>query len=398
MTTLSERTIAVVKATIPALEAHGQDITNAMYRRIFENPEIHDLFNHSHQGESQLQPRALTAAILAYARNIENPAALMPLVERISQKHVGLQVLNDHYPHVATALLAAIKEVLGDAATDEILGAWGEAYWFLAKVLIGRENAIYREQAAAVGGWTGWRRFKIDRVRHECALITSFVLRPLDGGPVLRHRPGQYLTFRLEIPGFGSARRNYSISSAANGRTYRISVKREPQGIVSNWLHDHAAVGTVLEVAPPAGEFFLAEKPERPVVLLSGGVGLTPMVAMLETIAAQHAGLPVHYIHGTLDGTTHAMGDHVNALAAGNPNIRITTFYQSPRAEDADHDKAGLIDAQWLHEHAPANADFFVCGPRPFLRAYVRALTRSGIPQDRIHYEFFGPADELLAA
>jgi len=398
MTTLSERTITVVKATIPALEAHGQDITNAMYRRIFENPEIHDLFNHSHQGESQLQPRALTAAILAYARNIENPAALMPLIERISQKHVGLQVLNEHYPHVAEALLAAIKEVLGDAATEEILTAWGEAYWFLAKVLIGREDAIYREQAAAVGGWTGWRRFKIDRIRHESTVITSFVLRPLDGGPVLRHRPGQYLTFRLEIPGLGSARRNYSISSAANGRTYRISVKREPQGIASNWLHDHAAVGTVLEVAPPAGEFFLAEKPERPVVLLSGGVGLTPMVAMLEAIAAQHAGLPVHYIHGTLDGTTHAMGDHVNALAAGNPNIKITTFYQAPRAEDADHDKAGLIDAQWLDEHAPANADFYLCGPRPFLRAYVGALTRSGVPQDRIHYEFFGPADELLAA
>jgi len=398
MTTLSEQTIAVVKATIPALEAHGERITLAMYRRIFENPAIRDLFNHSHQGENGSQPRALTAAILAYARNIENPAALLPVVERIAQKHAGLQVRRDQYPHVAEALFAAIKEVLGDAATEEILTAWGEAYWFLANVLIGREDTIYREQATAAGGWTGWRRFKIDRIRHESAVITSFVLRPLDGGPVLRHRPGQYLTFRLDIPGLGSVRRNYSISSAANGKTYRISVKREPQGIASNWLHDHAAVGTILEVAPPAGEFFLAEKPERPVVLLSGGVGLTPMVAMLETIAAQHAGLTAHYIHGTLDGTTHAMGDHVNALAAGNPNIRITTFYQTPRAEDADHDKAGLIDAQWLSEHAPANADFFICGPRPFLRAYVRALTRSGVSQDRIHYEFFGPADELLAA
>jgi nitric oxide dioxygenase len=398
MTALSERTVALVKATIPALEAHGEQIVQAMYRRLFENPTVRDLFNHSHQGDSGSQPRALTNAILAYARNIDNPAVLMPAIERIAQKHVGLQVLEEHYPHVATALLAAIKDVLGDAATDEILGAWGEAYWFLAKVLIGREDTIYREQATAAGGWTGWRRFKITRIRHESEIITSFVLRPVDGGPVLRHRPGQYLTFRLDIPGQGSVRRNYSISSAANGKTYRISVKREPMGVASNWLHDHAKVGTVLEVAPPAGEFFLAEKPERPVVLLSGGVGLTPMVAMLETIAHQHAGLPVHYIHGTLDGTTHAMGDYVQALAAGNPNITVTTFYQTPRDDDAEHDRAGLIDAQWLKEHAPANADFFLCGPRPFLRTYVGELTRSGVPEDRIHYEFFGPAEELLAA
>jgi nitric oxide dioxygenase len=398
MTALSERTIALVKATIPALEAHGEQIVQAMYRRLFENPTVRDLFNHSHQGESGAQPRALTNAILAYARNIDNPAVLMPAIERIAQKHVGLQVLEEHYPHVARALLAAIEDVLGDAATGEILDAWGEAYWFLAKVLIGREDTIYREQATATGGWTGWRKFKITRIRHESEVITSFVLRPVDGGPVLRHRPGQYLTFRLDIPGQGSVRRNYSISSAANGKTYRISVKREPMGVASNWLHDHAKIGTVLEVAPPAGEFFLAEKPERPVVLLSGGVGLTPMVAMLETIAHQHAGLPVHYIHGTLDGTTHAMGDYVHALAAGNPNIKVTTFYQTPRDDDAEHDQAGLIDAQWLKEHAPANADFFLCGPRPFLRAYVGALTSSGVPENRIHYEFFGPAEELLAA
>lgn len=398
MTALSERTIALVKATIPALEAHGEQIVQAMYRRLFENPTVRDLFNHSHQGDSGSQPRALTNAIMAYARNIENPAVLMPVIERIAQKHVGLQVLNEHYPHVAAALLSAIKDVLGGAATEEILAAWGEAYWFLAKVLIGREDAIYREQATAAGGWTGWRRFKITRIRDENAIITSFVLRPVDGNPVLRHRPGQYLTFRLNIPGQGGVRRNYSISSAANGKTYRISVKREPLGLASNWLHDHATVGTILEVAPPAGEFFLAEKPERPVVLLSGGVGLTPMVAMLEAIAHQHADLPVHYIHGTLDGTTHAMGDYVSALAAGNPNIRVTTFYQTPRDDDAEHDRAGLIDAQWLKDHAPANADFFLCGPRPFLRAYVGALARSGVPEDRIHYEFFGPAEELMAA
>src|SRR5690606_14499850 len=133
----------------------------------------------------------------------------------------------------------------------------------------------------------------------ESSTISSFVLRPVDGGPGMEHKPGQYLTFWFEIDDQAPIKRNYSISSATNGKTYRISVKKEPGGVASNWLHKKAGVGSVIKVAAPAGEFFLAEQPTRPVVLLSGGVGLTPMVAMLETIVAQHPALPTHYIHGT---------------------------------------------------------------------------------------------------
>jgi nitric oxide dioxygenase len=399
---LSDRTVALVKATVPALDAHGLEIVRVMYDRMFQNPMIRDLFNQSHHGDSGSQPRALATAILAYASNIENLGALAPAVERIAQKHVGLQILPEHYPYVAEALLGAIKQVLGDAATDEILAAWGEAYWFLANILIAREDHIYRDLAAAEGGWNGWRSFAIEEVRRESAIITSFLLRPIDGRPVVQHKPGQYLTFWLEIPGHAPLKRNYSISSAPNGETYRITVKREPQGLASNWLHDHGVAGTVLKVAPPAGEFFLAERPERPVVLLSGGVGLTPMVAMLETIVAKHPDVPVHYAHGTLDGSTHAMGDHVRALAEGRPDVRLTTFYQQPRSEDVvgrDFDRAGLIDEAWIRAETPIDdADYFICGPRPMLRNLITALSMSGLPADRIHYEFFGPADELLAA
>jgi len=400
--TLSERTIALVKATVPALEAHGLDIVHEMYARMFENPEIRDLFNQSHHGDAGSQPRALTAAILAYAANIENLGALAPAVERIAQKHVGLQILPEHYPHVGEALLGAIKAVLGDAATKEILAAWGEAYWFLAHILIAREERLYKEHSTADGGWAGWRTFAVDEVRPESSVITSFILRPTDGRPVIRHKPGQYLTFWLEIPGHPPVKRNYSISQAANGETYRISVKREQMGLASGWLHDQAKPGTVLKVAAPAGEFFLTDNPERPVVLMSGGVGLTPMVAMLEAIAQQHPDLPVQYLHGTLDGSTHALANDIHALATGHPNIRVTNFYQTPRAEDVagrDYDHDGLIDEQWLTAHTPIEeADYYLCGPRPFLRAFVATLSLAGVASDRIHYEFFGPADELLAA
>ncbi|WP_022682340.1 NO-inducible flavohemoprotein [Sphingobium bisphenolivorans] len=399
---LSDQTIALVKATVPALEAHGLDIVHEMYSRMFQNPEIRDLFNQSHHGDSGSQPRALTGAILAYASNIDNLGALAPAVERIAQKHVGLQILPEHYPHVAEALLGAIKAILGDAATDEILAAWGEAYWFLASILIAREGRIYTDQKETTGGWNGWRDFRVDEVIRESSVINSFILRPVDGGPVMTHRPGQYLTFWLEIPGNPPIKRNYSISSASNGETYRISVKREPDGLASGWLHDEAKSGTVLKVAAPAGEFYLSEHVERPVVLLSGGVGLTPMVAMLESLVASGAQVPVQYIHGTHDRETHAMRDHVRALGAKGGAVRVTDFHQTPLAgeiEGQDYDAAGIITDEWLVANTPvAEADYYICGPRPFLRHAVSTLSLAGVPASRIHYEFFGPADELLAA
>jgi len=396
---LSERTIALVKATVPALEAHGLDIVREMYSRMFQNPEIRDLFNQSHQGDVGSQPRALTGAILAYAKNIDNLSALAAAVERIAQKHVGLQILPEHYPHVGNALLGAIAHVLGEAATEEIMTAWGEAYWFLADILITREAAIYEDLAAAPGGWNGWRAFEVVEVRPESSVITSFVLKPKDGGPVLRHRPGQYLTFWFDVPGHAPIKRNYSISCAPNDETYRISVKREDKGLASGWLHDNARVGMVLKVGAPAGDFFLPETPQRPVVLLSGGVGLTPMVSMLETLVAEKTDTEVHYVHGAYDAGVHAMGPHIRALTAAHPRARSTVFYEAPANDGDGHDHAGRITGAWLSQQTPIQeADYYLCGPRPFLRALVSDLRDAGVPADRIHYEFFSPADEILAA
>ncbi|WP_299656141.1 NO-inducible flavohemoprotein [uncultured Jannaschia sp.] len=397
---LSSKTIEIVKATVPALEAHGLKITRAMYARLFENEEIRSLFNQSHHGETGSQPKALAGAILAYARNIDNLGILGAAVERIAQKHVGLQILSEHYPYVADALLRAIEDVLGDAATNDVLAAWGEAYWFLADLLIARETVLYDEIAATPGGWTGWREFCVEEKTPDSEIITSFILRPVDGGPVMAHRPGQYLTFWIEIPGQEPQKRNYSISAAPNGETYRISVKREPQGIVSGWLHEHAGTGTILKVSAPAGEFYLPEQPTRPVVLLSGGVGLTPMISMFEALAEQPSQVPVHYVHGALDGSVHAMGERVRRLAERSGS-NATVFYERPRSEDREgenYDAAGRISTEWLTENTPIReADYFICGPKPFLRTFINGLAQAGVAQDRIHYEYFGPADELMS-
>jgi nitric oxide dioxygenase len=404
---LSDRTIDLVKATVPALEGQGTAVTDRMYQLLFRSQEIRDLFNQSHHGETGAQSRALTAAVVAYARNIDNLGVLGSRVERIAQKHVGLNILPKHYPFVAEALLGAVKDVLGDAATEEVLEAWGEAYWFLADLLMAREASIYSRLAAAPGGWNGWRDFLIETTKQESEVIRSFVLVPADGAAVMQHRPGQYLTFALDVPGAGHLKRNYSISSSPEDRSYRISVKREtrpgvPSGLASNWLHDQAGPGTMLSVAPPAGEFFLDERDDGPVVLLSGGVGLTPMMSMLESIVRSGSGRPTWYVHGAENGRVHAMGAHVRELAAQARNVTVRTFYNIPDSGDVagrDYDERGLISTDWLTRNTlKDDATYYLCGPRPFLRAMVGGLARTGVPLAHIRYEFFGPADELLAA
>lgn len=403
LTPLSAETIALVKATVPALAAHGPVITRTMYRRLFVREDIQALFNPANQGDGGAQVNALAAAILAYAQNIDALGTLTQVVERIAHKHVGFHILPEHYPFVADALLGAIAEVLGEAATPEVIAAWGEAYWFLAEILKGRETAIRGQLLQLEGGWAGWRGFTVAGKTRESSVITSFVLRPADGGVVLRHRPGQYLTLRFGAAEGPAMKRNYSISCAPNGDHYRISVKREANGNGgSRFLHDHVGVGGVIEATPPSGDFFLPEAPPRPVVLLSGGVGLTPMVSMLETIAADHPGLETHYIHGTMNSATHAMGGHVRSLAQRHGRTSVATFYSDPQAGDAPavtHDVTGFITADWLRANAPIDAaDIYLCGPKPFLRALIRDLARVGVPADRLHFELFGPTGEALAA
>lgn len=399
-TQLAPHTIELIKATVPALRSHGLSITQTMYEHLFADEEIRNLFNQSHQGPNGSQPKALAAAVLAYAENIDNLAVLGPAVERIAQKHAGLNILPEHYPYVARALLQAIRDVLGPAATEEIIEAWGEAYWFLAEILIGREAEIYREAASRPGGWTGWRDFEIERVEQESDVIRSFYLRPADGGSVIRHKPGQYLTLLLQGTDLPPLKRNYTISCAPNGDYYRITVKRE--GRASTWLHEHATKGTVLQIAPPAGDFHLDVSTDEPIVLVSGGVGLTPMVSMLETVAESRPDLPTWYVHGALNGAVHAMGPHVRNLARKSSNIEVAVFYADPQDDDSgsgSHDQQGLISADWLHQNTPSDrATYFLCGPKPFLRDIALGLRDRGIPAERIRYEFFGPADDLLAA
>jgi nitric oxide dioxygenase len=408
--TLQPRTISTVKATAPVLREHGLEITQRMYALLFQDEQIKSLFNQSHHRGVGTQPRSLAGAVHAYAANIDRLGELGPVVERIAQKHVALNILPEHYPAVGRALIGALRDVLGQAATDEVIEAWTEAYGFLAELLMRREKELYDQAASTPGGWLGWREFVIEQVVPESEIITSFYLRPRDGGPIMGFRPGQYLTFQLDIPGHGQVVRNYSASCAPGQDHYRISVKREgapddapdaPAGLASNFLHDQGSPGTVVRVSAPAGDFFLDEQDGRPLVLLSGGVGLTPILSMLDTVVAGGGRRDIWYVHAALSGRQHAMKQHIMEVVAAHPGVRSAVFYEFPTQDDVrgqDYDEPGRITMDWLKRTVPvAEADFYFCGPKGFMRMLAIGLRALDVPDERIHFEFFGPAEALYA-
>lgn len=384
---------ALVKATVPLLEQGGEALTTHFYRiMLAEYPQVRPLFNQAHQA-SGAQPRALAEGVLAYARHIDRLDALGPLVARIVNKHVSLQVLPEHYPIVGTCLLRAIRDVLGAAvATDAVIDAWSAAYGQLADLLIGAEEEVYAAQADATGGWRGARCFVLARRQAESEEITSFYLRPEDGGPLPAFEPGQYIGLRVRLEG-EELRRNYSLSALSDGREYRISVKREPGGRVSGYLHERFAPGDVIELFPPAGEFVLRAS-DRPLALITAGVGITPALSMLE--AALATGRPVHFIHCARHAGVHGFREWVDTLAAHHPHLHCHYCYSEPRPVDVAYTQ-GLLDrerlARWLPH--PAATDAYFLGPKPFMAQVRRHLRDLGVAEDRCHYEFFGPASAL---
>ena len=396
---LSEQTIAIIKSTVPVLEKHGKDITTRFYQLMFGNhPELLNIFNHANQRQGR-QQTALANTVYAAAANIDNLGAIIPVVKQIGQKHRALGVLPEHYPIVGENLLAAIKDVLGEAATDEIINAWAEAYGVIADAFIGIEQEMYEEAEQQLGGWEGFRNFVVEKKVKESDVITSFYLRPEDGKEIASYQAGQYLSIRVQPEGEENTHiRHYSLSDASGKDYYRISVKREVYGVVSNYLHETVQEGDILTASAPAGDFVLEEK-EIPAVLISGGVGQTPMVSMLNTIVEQQPEREVIFIHGALNSQLHALRGEVEQVAKDHAGVKNYVAYSEPTVDDREaknYDKEGFIDLNWLKSVIPNNgADFYFCGPVPFMKAVYSALVEWGVAAENIHFEFFGPASQL---
>lgn len=391
-----------IKATVPVLADHGGAIIVRFYQNMLdEYPELKNVFNMAHQQKGQ-QQEALARAVYAYAANIDDPLSLDALLQGIAHKHVSLGIQPDQYAIVGKHLLGAIKEVLGAAATEDIMYAWEQAYGQLADVLVGMERELYQASASTPGGWNGWREFVVREKNPESEEITSFVLEPEDGQPVANFEPGQYISVVVQVPALGVEQiRQYSLSDVPNGRTYRISVKREsgnedqPPGYVSNLLHDHVQIGDRIRLAAPYGNFFIDVNATTPVVLISGGVGLTPMISMLKRVLQSPDQRHLVFVHGARNGRVQAMKSKLRQAADEHDNFHLIMFYNEPLASDQigqDFDFEGFVDVKRIADQILLeDADYYICGPVPFMRMQHDALMNLGVGEARIHYEVFGP-------
>lgn len=267
--------------------------------------------------------------------------------------------------------------------------------------------------------WEGWREFRVARRSFEDAARTqcSFYLEPVDGQPLPAFRPGQFLTFSLDVAasaagGESAARaitRCYSLSDRPDPGHYRVTIKRVPAppdhpeflpGLSSNHFHDHVRAGDVLRVKAPSGHFFIDPDPSAPAVLIGGGIGITPMMSMLRWCIANQPQRLLHLYYGLRNSDEHAFKSTLEQLAAAHPALQLHVVYSRPLAADVpgrDHQHTGHVDVELLRRTLPhGRHQFYVCGPPAMMQTLVPALAEWGVPVADIHYEAFGPASVKL--
>jgi nitric oxide dioxygenase len=388
---LSDFAKPYIQASLPVLREHGLTITSTFYKNMFgEHPELRNLFNMGNQAQG-VQQQSLASAVFAYAANFENPAALTPVVSRIAHKHASLGITSEHYPIVGRHLLGAIKQVLGDAATPELIEAWAEAYGALADVLTEEERKLYLSSGQAAGALTPMR---ISKVIPQGTEGISYQLVPTTG-QIPEFKPGQYVSVSVQLPDGLRQFRQYSLSDAPGKPYLQITVKRiagdpaTPAGQVSNWIHANAREGDTLDISAPFGDFMIDVSGSKPVVLLAAGVGITPMISALNHARVTNPQLPLHLLYAMRNADQFMHKADIAEARAAMPNFVFKAFQ-----EDVD----GLMSLETLSASALQQAEFYLCGPLGFMQAQRKALLDHGVPANRIHREVFGPdlLDHLL--
>ena len=371
---LSKTTIQVVKDTAPVIAPLANKITSLFYKNMFRNsPEVLKFFNQANSASGR-QPAALAHAVVAYASNIENLDVLGPAVETMAVKHCGLQVLPEHYPTVEKNLMLTVGEVLGDALTPQIGAAWTDAVQFLSQVLITREEELYKAAEERNGGWRGWQPFTLAErisIADDTALFTFN--RSNGNTSPFSFTPGQFMTLRSPAV---QAPRHYTIVSPP-GETYlQCAVKFVSGGQMSTYLHNKIQVGDTVKISPPFGNF--TANNERDAVLISAGVGITPMIAFQKSLG-DHVKKIIH-----VDKTSkhHAFVDFQNTA-----KCERKYFYTKEGVAPYCHDMNEIADVATID--VGKNTMFYVCAPTAFMKDIEESLRAKGF--SNIHYEAFGP-------
>ena len=385
----------VVRRTASVVAAHADEITQVFYPSMFAaHPELLDVFNQANQAVGE-QPKALARSLVAFATQLIDPAApdFTPILRRIAHKHVSLGVAAADYLIVQRHLLDAIGIVLGDAVTPEVRSAWDEVYWLFASGLIAEEARLYSRGGTDPSA--PWRRYRVVERVEESEDVFSLVLAPTKGDAP-EHATGQYVSIAVDLPGGRRQARQYTISSGPRGDSLRVTIKRvrgtdaAPAGQVSTWLHAHAAPGTELDLSQPAGDVVL-DGSDQPLVLISAGIGITPIAAILEDVSRRQHARTVRLYHADSSHETHPLYASLRRQVLAMPDARAQNWYEhgaesAPTLHPARAGRMDLSDAD-----LPDDARVFMCGPLPFMQAMRSTLLARGVPADRIHYEIFGP-------
>jgi ferredoxin-NADP reductase len=320
----------------------------------------------------------------------------MPSPEIISEAFGGI-LIGGALLQAGLTSVGSMRRVLGERRQSA-----------LALEILQTELATVRDQrsrrAESAPPWNGFRKFLVSEKVREAADICSFYLTPHDKKPLTDFLPGQYLTFRLNIPGSPTpVIRCYSLSDCPRRDTYRVTIKRipprqdgGPPGLGSSFFHDSVQAGDILDVKAPSGRFYLDQSAERPLVLIGSGIGVTPVLAMLNTLVAQGSSREIWFFHGIRNCSDHIMKDHLGAQARENPNIHLVICC-SQADEDyelgRDYHHGGRITPDLLKRVLPSsNYDFYLCGPGPMMQEITEGLKEWGVPDEHIHYETFGPS------
>lgn len=400
MMALNKETMDIIKATAPVLAEHGNAITTVFYKDMFEgNPELLHIFNKTNQTKGK-QQEALANMVYQAAVHIDRLDAIIDDITLVANKHRGLNILPEHYPIVGKHLLSAIKEVLGDAATPEIMAAWEETYGVLADAFIGIEEEMYQAAENQAGGWRGFKDFVVTEKIAESDVVTSFYLKPKDGGLVPTYEAGQYLTVRVQAENAEHTQiRHYTLSMKPNDNHFRISVKREadftPNGVVSTYLHDCVNVGDVIEASAPAGMFTLEDE-ERPVAFISGGVGITPMISMLDALSHEKSNRSITFLHAAQHEEVHAFHHDVKEMVAGLENARYVYGYDRPSNINGEQNFNGYITKEVMEDIMEQNMVYYVVGPVPMMTHIASLLSELGVEEENIKYEIFGPKQTII--
>ncbi|WP_316783608.1 globin domain-containing protein [Streptomyces sasae] len=394
---LSAESAALVRATLPAVAGALDEITTRFYATMFhDRPELLDgMFNRGNQA-SGAQRQALAKSIAAFATALLDDPDTRPdtVLARIAHKHAAVGVTDDQYTIVHKYLFGAIAEVLGEAVTPAVAAAWDEVYWLMAGALIAQEARLYQDAGVRPGEI--WRPWTVVERRTETPDVVSFLLRPTDGGPAPRAHAGQYVSVRLRMADGVRQLRQYSLSSDPGGDLRRITVKRlageaaGPDGEVSALLHDRVREGDELMLSAPFGDVFLDDPADAttPLVLVSAGIGCTPMTGILAHLAALGSTRPVLVLHADRSPGEHALRAETHDFVGQLPGARAVFWYERPGAQEPDA-RTGLMDLDGIQ--LADGATVFLCGPLPFMRAVRGQLLAGGVPARRICYEVFGP-------